>query len=85
MKYNKNDKVKIYSLQSFHGGGFLNGVEGTVSQDQGKGGSVLVAVERNFNGKIKMDGYFEVYPEQLRIIERANDTSVEDRFEIMDL
>jgi hypothetical protein len=67
MLYKKGDVVKVYSLQSFSYGGFLNGEEGIVSQDQhGEQGSVLVAVKRNFDGVYKIDPSYEVYPEQLR-------------------
>ena len=86
MKYKKGDKVKVYSLQSFSQGGFLNGDIGKVYQDQNEGGSVLVAVKRNFDGKIKMDKHYEVYPEQLRLVERIKkEKPIKDRFEILDL
>jgi len=62
--YKTGDKVRVYSLQSFHGGGFINGRLGIVFQDQLPKGSVLVSVERNN----KLDKSYEVYPEQLRRI-----------------
>ncbi len=65
--YKKGDAVKVWSLQSFHGGGFLKGREGIVSQDQ-TSGSVLVAVERKISGEDIVDTSYEVYPEQLRLI-----------------
>ena len=66
--YKKGDMVKVYSLQSFNDGGFLNGVEGYVSQNQRPKGSVLVSVIRSFNGVKKIDMSYEVYPEQLRLV-----------------
>lgn len=64
--FKKGDVVKVYSLQSFFHGGFINGEEGIVSQDQNSG-SVLVAVKRKIDGKYKIDSFYEVYPEQLRL------------------
>ena len=65
--YSKGDAVRVWSLQSFSGGGFLNGRKGIVSQDQ-VGGSVLVAVERKLHGEDMVDTSYEVYPEQLKLI-----------------
>ena len=89
MKYKKGDKVKVYSLQSFSDGGFINGTEGVIFQDQIDNGSVIVSVERNFKGTYKIDKYYEVYPEQLRLISRKLDSKIDSkidsRFEILDL
>ena len=68
--FRAGDLVKVWSLQSFHGGGFLNGVDAVVKQDQLPNSSVIVAVERNINGKRKLDPSYEVYPQQLRRVHR---------------
>jgi len=69
MVYKKGDIVKVWSLQSFHGGGFLDGVQGIVYQDQ-IGSSVLVSVVRVINGNLETDPSYEVYSKQLEFIER---------------
>jgi hypothetical protein len=69
-KFKEGDIVKVWSLQSFHGGGFLKGVEGIVTQDCTGGGSVFVTVERNINGVMKVDPYYEVYEQQLEFVHR---------------
>jgi hypothetical protein len=68
-KYKEGDIVKVWSLQSFTGGGFLNGTEGIVKQDQ-TGDSVLVSVARTFNGKKRVDPAYEVYEKQLELVHR---------------
>jgi len=84
MKYKKGDQVKVYSLQSFFDGGFINGNVGIVSQDQ-IGGSVLVSVERKIKGVYKIDPSYEVYPEQLKLLEASErDESIESRFDLLD-
>lgn len=71
-KFKKGDKVKVWSLQSFHYGGFLNGKDAVVFQDQNDGGSVLVSVERKMMHKEdEIDPTYEVYPEQLKLIESS--------------
>ena len=65
--YKKGDAVRVWSLQSFSGGGFLKGRKGIVSQNQ-VSGSVLVAVERKIDGEDIVDTSYEVYPEQLKLI-----------------
>lgn len=67
--FKKGDIVKVWSLQSFHDGGFINGKEGVVIQDQ-TGDSVLVSVVRKFEGKDQVDPCYEVYSQQLRIVKR---------------
>ena len=64
--FKKGDIVKVYSLQSFHGGGFINGTQGIVYQDQlEENDSVLVSVERkNEKGKDSIDHSYEVYAGQ---------------------
>lgn len=79
-KYKRGDVVKVWSLQSFSDGGFINGREGIVSQDQGNGTSVLVAVERKINGKNKIDPSYEVYPQQLKLVKRPKKDSLRMRF-----
>ncbi len=86
IKYETGDKVKVYSLQSFFDGGFINGTEGAVKQDQLDGGSVLVSVKRKIDGEYKIDSSYEVYPEQLRLIKKkSNNKPIKTRFEILDL
>lgn len=68
----KGDVVRVWSLQSFHGGGFLNGEKAIVRQDQMvEGSSVLLIVERNSgspDGKMIIDGSYEVYREQCKLL-----------------
>lgn len=71
-KYKKGDIVKVWSLQSFYYGGFLKGKEGVVYQDQ-TGSSVLVSVERNFNGEYRIDPAYEVYSKQLELVKEFED------------
>ncbi len=60
--YKKGDLARVYSLQSFFEGGFLNGDLCIVSQDQNDGSSVLVTVSRNFGEMIyRLDFSYEVY------------------------
>jgi hypothetical protein len=68
-EYKAGDIVRVWSLQSFSGGGFLEGVEGVVRQDQ-VGSSVLVAVERMINGRLQVDPSYEVYARQLELVHR---------------
>lgn len=72
--YLRGDLVKVWSLQSFYGGGFIKGKLARVTQSVGsqKGGSVLLIVERkiNINGK-SFDGIdlsYEVYCQQTEFI-----------------
>lgn len=80
MQYKKGDVIKVWSLQSFFQGGFLNGVEGIVTQDQGIGNSVLITVPRKIDGKVKLDYSYEVYPEQLKFIHRAKKKDIINEF-----
>lgn len=59
--FRAGEKVRVYSLQSFFGGGFIKGQVGTVKQDQHGGASVLIALRGR-------EQSYEVYPEQLRLI-----------------
>lgn len=80
MKYKRGDIVKVWSLQSFFGGGFVKGTEGVVSQDQ-IGASVLVAVKRKMCGEDKIDPNYEVYDKQLELIHRPECKSTINEFE----
>jgi len=64
-KYKKGDKVRVWSLQSFHGGGFLNGEPAIVRQSQ-TGDSIILCVIRNFNGNYILDNSYEVYAKQCK-------------------
>lgn len=66
--FKKGDRVKVWSLQSFSGGGFLEGEPAIVKQSQMEGGSVMIAVVRNFQGEYKLDKSYEVYAEQLKLM-----------------
>lgn len=59
-KFRTGERVRVYSLQSFFGGGFIDGNVGTVKQDQ-IGGSVLISLPGRENS-------YEVYPQQLRLL-----------------
>jgi hypothetical protein len=65
--YKKGDLVRVWSLQSFFEGGFIEGREGIVSQDQSNS-SVIVAVPRLINGIMKIDPSYEVYAKQLELV-----------------
>lgn len=80
MRYKKGDVVKVWSLQSFHGGGFLKGKQGIVKQDQ-IGDSVLVSVERNFGGEYRVDPSYEVYAKQLELVSRPKDYDLVQEFD----
>lgn len=71
--FKKGDLVFVWSLQSFDGGGFLNGVPGIVTQDSGKDEeSLYVTVERKRGGRIEVDEDYEVYKGQVKLAERLN-------------
>ena len=77
--YEMGDVVKVWSLQSFHGGGFLKGATAIVMQDQhGEDGSVLVTVERNFNGERMLDKSYEVYVQQTQLVSNTNKSRKEN-------
>lgn len=70
--YKKGDRVKVWSLQSWHHGGFLCGEPAVVKQDQqGSDRSVILAVVRNFDGVYKLDTSYEVYAKQCELEEEA--------------
>ena len=65
--FKKGDRVKVWSLQSFSNGGFLNGEPAIVRQSQ-IGDSVILCVVRNFDGDYKLDKSYEVYAKQCELI-----------------
>ena len=68
--YKQGDIVKVWSLQSFRYGGFIDGTEGVVKQDQ-KGDSVIVAVPRKMQGgEVEIDPSYAVYAKQLELVHR---------------
>ncbi len=68
----KGQRVLVWSLQSFSGGGFLCGEPAFVSQSDTDGGSVLLSVMRKINGRVTVDNNYEVYRQQLRIVDKEN-------------
>lgn len=67
------DRVLVWSLQSFSYGGFLKGEPAFVRQDQhSEDGSVILCVIRNYNGKYKIDESYEVYPEQVKLVNKSD-------------
>ena len=83
MLYKKGDVVKVYSLQSFRGEGFINGKRGIIVQDQHSAHtSVIVAVERKINEKHQMDSSYEVYHQQLKFVCHAEEEDINE-FEIL--
>lgn len=89
-RFKRGDIVKVWSLQSFHGGGFIDGKKGIVRQDQ-TGNSVLVIVRRKVNiGKQyphnnSLDSSYEVYARQLDLVQKATTESVKNVEEFLDL
>jgi hypothetical protein len=75
-RFKRGDIVKVWSLQSFHGGGFLDGEKAIVRQDQ-TGSSVLLIVRRNLNlnGLFEknhhLDTSYEVYGKQVELVQKA--------------
>lgn len=61
----KGQRVLVWSLQSFRGGGFLNGEPAFVRQTE-SGDSVILCVIRNINGKDVIDESYEVYVQQTK-------------------
>ncbi len=76
-KFKKGDRVIVWSLQSFSGGGFLNGEPAFVRQDQ-KGSSVILCVIRNFSGTYKLDKSYEVYSKQCELVNGTKTTNNSD-------
>ncbi|MFZ2992568.1 MAG: hypothetical protein WA061_02520 [Microgenomates group bacterium] len=80
-KYKKGDLVRVYSLQSFYHGGFLNGDFAIISQDQ-CGASVLVTVCRNISGEYNLDFSYELYEKQLESIISFDKIKERDRIKL---
>ena len=70
-KFKKGDIVKVWSLQSFSGGGFLNGEHAFVRQSQ-KGDSVILCVVRKSNDGYALDKAYEVYAKQCELVTESN-------------
>jgi len=79
--YRVGDVVKVWSLQSFHGGGFLDGEPAIVRQNQ-IGNSVLLIVSRKpsralinkeYNYSYVLDTSYEVYNQQIDLVEEATE------------
>lgn len=66
-RYMAGDLVLVWSLQSFHDGGFLCGAPGFVTQgNDDNEDSIMVAVCRKIRGEMKLDDAYEVYPQQVK-------------------
>jgi len=78
-KFKKGDRVKVWSLQSFNQGGFLNGEPAIVRQSQ-TGDSVILAVVRNFDGVYKVDESYEVYAKQCELITDPSDLNPDQNY-----
>jgi hypothetical protein len=67
----KGTWVRVWSLQSFHGGGFLKGEIAFLRQSShGKDSSLMLCVVRNIEGEYKVgDSCYEVYRQQCEILE----------------
>lgn len=83
--FKRGDVVKVWSLQSFNHGGFLKGVTAVVRQNQHEASSVLLIVPRKINGVRMLDTSYEVYEEQIKLIEKTNDTRIENVSWFLDL
>lgn len=68
--FKTGDRVKVWSLQSFAGGGFLCGEPGFIRQD-GCGPSVFVCLFRKINGRRSFDETYEVYTEQVKKVSKC--------------
>lgn len=69
--FKTGDRVKVWSLQSFHGGGFLCGEPGFILQDE-SGASVFVCLFRNIRGHVVFDESYEVYVEQVKMCSKED-------------
>jgi hypothetical protein len=83
MSYKKGDIVKVWSLQSFSGGGFLNGEKAIVRQNQ-TGDSVIICVVRMIDGEYKVDTAYEVYSKQIELYDKSKETSYNIAMEKLD-
>jgi hypothetical protein len=84
-RYKRGDRVKVWSLQSFSHGGFLNGEPGIVRQDQNDGSSVLVILTRKINGQYMLDSSYEVYDKQIELVEPSTPETLENVYWFLDL
>ena len=77
-KFEKGDHVKVWSMQSFNGGGFLEGEPALVRQDQ-HGRSVILIVTRKLpsfteTGSIAgIDSSYEVYLKQVELVKKGDE------------
>jgi len=68
----KGQRVLVWSLQSFSGGGFLNGEPAFLRQSTDDCGSVILCVMRKISGRIVIDESYEVYQQQVRPVDKCN-------------
>lgn len=68
--YKKGDRVRVWSLQSFQNGGFLEGADAVVRQDQ-RHSSVILAVVQNIGGEYQLNKSYEVYAKQCEPFEEC--------------
>lgn len=92
MRYKKGDMVKVWSLQSFYGGGFLNGETAIVRQNQHRGSnSVLLIVTRNVrlnpneSNLFSIDTSYEVYDKQIELIKNTTENKRKQIDEFIEL
>lgn len=72
--YKMGDVVKVWSLQSFNGGGFLKGRIAVVFQDtrdSKEEQSVLLIVDRKNKSINMLDSTYEVYTRQTELVKKA--------------
>ena len=86
----KGQRVLVWSLQSFHHGGFLKGEPAFLRQSQTlNGSSVILCVVRNYDSIYKIDTSYEVYFEQVKIVKLKDWKAVKElkelRKEIMEI
>ena len=67
----KGQRVLVWSLQSFHGGGFLEGEPAFVRQDS-SGSSVILCVVRKKGSSLQIDESYEVYTKQIEVVDKCN-------------
>jgi hypothetical protein len=57
--------------------------KGWLFKDQLKGGSVIVAVERRIDTEDEIDPNYEVYPEQIRLVNKSSGSSTITEFRLL--
>jgi len=67
MMLRKGQRVLVWSLQSFHGGGFLEGEPAFVRQDSSDK-SVILCVVRKKGTSFQIDESYEVYVKQVELV-----------------